>query len=108
VYVADTDERALSEAKAGFGDFIHNFNYLRNEHGDSSGRASYLEDFEGRMADGLHIVGSPSSVLEQIKSQVDATGCNYFLGSFFFGSLTFEQTMESMRLFAEEVMPAFA
>ena len=108
VYVADTDERALSEAKAGFTGFIHNFNYLRNEHGDSSGRANYLEDFEGRMADGLHIVGSPTSVSAQIKSQVDATGCNYVLGSFFFGSLTFEQTMESMRLFSQEVMPAFA
>ena len=60
------------------------------------------------MADGLHIVGSPTSVSAQIKSQVDAMGCNYVLGSFFFGSLTFEQTMESMRLFSQEVMPAFA
>ena len=108
VYVADTDQRALTEAKSGFAGFIHNFNYLRTAHGDTSGRADYLADFEGRMADGLHIVGSSASVLEQVKSQVDATGANYFVGSFFFGSLTFEQTMESMRLFSEEVMPAFA
>lgn len=107
VYVADTDERALSEAKAGFADFIHNFNYLRTAHGDSSGRADYLADFEGRMADGLHIVGSPTSVLTQVKEQVEATGCNYFVGSFFFGTLTIEQTMNSIRLFAQEVMPAF-
>ena len=107
VYVADTDERALSEAKSGFAGFIHNFNYLRTAHGDTSGRADYLADFEGRMADGLHIVGSPASVLAQVKDQVEATGSNYFVGSFFFGSLTFEQTMESMRLFAEKVMPNF-
>ena len=107
VYVADTDETALSEAKSGFAGFIHNFNYLRTAHGDTSGRADYLADFEGRMADGLHIVGSPASVLAQVKDQVEATGSNYFVGSFFFGSLTFEQTMESMRLFAEKVMPNF-
>ena len=107
VYVAETDQRALSEAKAGFAGFIHNFNYLRTAHGDTSGRADYLADFEGRMADGLHIVGSPASVLAQVKEQVEATGCNYFVGSFFFGTLTFEQTMNSMRLFAQEVMPAF-
>ena len=108
MYLAETDQRALSEAKAGFAGFIHNFNYLRTAHGDTSGRADYLADFEGRMADGLHIVGSPASVLAQVKEQVDATGCNYFVGSFFFGTLTFEQTMNSMRLFAREVMPAFS
>jgi hypothetical protein len=35
------------------------------------------------------------------------TGANYFVGSFFFGTLTTEQTLRSLRLFAEEVMPAF-
>jgi hypothetical protein len=35
------------------------------------------------------------------------TGSNYFVGSFFFGTLTSEQTLRSMRLFAQEVMPAF-
>ena len=108
VYVAETDSRALEEAKKGFSDFVQNFNYLRVSHGDTSGRAEYLADFEGRMAEGLHIVGSPDTVREQVKDQVNATGCNYFVGSFFFGSLSFEQTMNSIRLFAQEVMPAFS
>jgi len=34
------------------------------------------------------------------------TGSNYFVGSFCFGTLTHEQTLRSLRLFAEEVMPA--
>ena len=33
------------------------------------------------------------------------TGSNYFVGSFFFGTLTHEQMLCSLRLFAEEVMP---
>ncbi len=107
IYVADTDERALSEAKAGFADFIGNFNHLRILSGDDSGRADFLADFEGRLADGLHIVGSPATVRETLKEHIEATGSNYFVGSFFFGTLTTEQTLNSLRLFAEQVMPAF-
>ena len=108
VYVADTDAKAMAEAKEAFATFIHNFNYLRVEAGGTSGRPEYLADFEARMEDGYHIVGSPGSVREQLKAHVEATGCNYFAGSFFFGTLSFEQTMNSLQLFAREVIPAFA
>jgi alkanesulfonate monooxygenase SsuD/methylene tetrahydromethanopterin reductase-like flavin-dependent oxidoreductase (luciferase family) len=107
VYVADSDAQALREAKAAFADFIANFNYLRVTHGDTSGRAAYLADFEARLAEGLHIVGSPATVKAQVHEHLRMTGSNYFVGSFFFGSLTGEQTMNSMRLFAQHVMPAF-
>ena len=106
VYVAETDAQALQEAKAAFADFISNFNYLRLVHGDTSGRAAYLADFEARLQEGLHVVGSPDTVKQQVQAHVQMTGSNYFVGSFFFGSLTSEQTLRSMRLFAEEVMPA--
>ncbi|MFQ6029691.1 MAG: LLM class flavin-dependent oxidoreductase [Dehalococcoidia bacterium] len=107
VYVADTDKLALQEAKSGFRDFIGNFNFLRRITGDTSGRAEYLEDFEGRLAEGLHVVGSPDTVREEIRKQVEITGTNYFVGSFFFGTLTPAQTMKSLKLFTEEVIPAF-
>ena len=45
---------------------------------------------------------------QQIAEQIEITGANYFVGSFFFGALSFQQTMNSLRLFGEEVMPAFA
>jgi alkanesulfonate monooxygenase SsuD/methylene tetrahydromethanopterin reductase-like flavin-dependent oxidoreductase (luciferase family) len=107
VYVAETDSQALQEAKTAFAAFIDNFNYLRFVNGDSSGRAAYLADFEARLAEGLHIVGSPNTVKQQVQEHIRMTGANYFVGSFFFGSLTAEQTLRSLRLFAEEVMPVF-
>ena len=107
VYLAESDAQALKEAKEAFSSFINNFNYLRLSHGDTSGRAEYLSDFEGRMEDGLHIVGSPDTVRAKVKEQLEATGCNYFVGSFFFGTLTTEQALNSLRLFSQEVMPAF-
>jgi alkanesulfonate monooxygenase SsuD/methylene tetrahydromethanopterin reductase-like flavin-dependent oxidoreductase (luciferase family) len=107
VYVAETDARALHEARAAFADFIGNFNYLRLVHGDTGGRAAYLADFEARLAEGLHVVGSPETVKKQVQEHLHITGSNYFVGSFFFGTLTSEQTLRSMRLFAKEVMPAW-
>jgi alkanesulfonate monooxygenase SsuD/methylene tetrahydromethanopterin reductase-like flavin-dependent oxidoreductase (luciferase family) len=107
VYVAETDAQALQEAKAAFADFINNFNYLRIANGDTSGRAAYLADFDARLAEGLHIVGSPDTVTRLVREHLRLTGANYFVGSFCFGTLTTEQTMRSLRLFAEEVMPAF-
>jgi alkanesulfonate monooxygenase SsuD/methylene tetrahydromethanopterin reductase-like flavin-dependent oxidoreductase (luciferase family) len=107
VYVAETDVQALQEAKAAFANFIDNFNYLRLVNGDTSGRAAYLADFDARLAEGLHIVGSPETVKAQVQEHLRITGSNYFVGSFFFGTLTREQTLRSLRLFAEEVMPAF-
>ena len=107
VYVAETDAQALQEAKAAFADFIDNFNYLRLVNGDTSGRAAYLADFEARLAEGLHIVGSPDTVRRQVQEHLRITGSNYFVGSFFFGTLTGDQALRSLRLFAEEVMSAF-
>jgi alkanesulfonate monooxygenase SsuD/methylene tetrahydromethanopterin reductase-like flavin-dependent oxidoreductase (luciferase family) len=106
VYVAETDAQALQEAGAAFADFIYNFNYLRTVNGDTSGRAAYLADFDARLAEGLHVVGSPDTVRQQVQEHLRLTGSNYFVGSFFFGTLTAEQMLRSLRLFAEEVMPA--
>ncbi|MYC30611.1 MAG: LLM class flavin-dependent oxidoreductase [Chloroflexi bacterium] len=107
IYLAETDAQALRETRAGFADFIASFNHLRILNGDDSGRTDYLADFDGRLADGLHIVGSPETVRKTLEEHLSITGSNYFVGSFLFGTLSFEQTMNSLRLFAEKVMPHF-
>ena len=38
----------------------------------------------------------------------EASGCNYMICSFAWGTFTHEQTLRSLRLFAQEVMPAFS
>ncbi len=71
-------------------------------------RATDRENYEAQVANGTLIVGSPQSVLEQVKSTVDSTGINYLLSSFAFGDLQPAQYMRSIDLFAKEVIPAFA
>src|SRR5262249_57616418 len=100
VYVAETDTQALQEARVAFADFISNFNHLRVAHGDSSGRAAYLADFDARLAEGLHIVGSPDTVKKRVQEHVQITGSNYFVGSFCFRTLITPPTLPSLPPFS--------
>jgi hypothetical protein len=51
--------------------------------------------------------GSSARVREQMAELLDVTGCNYVICSFAWGTFSHEQTLRSLRLFTEEVMPAF-
>jgi alkanesulfonate monooxygenase SsuD/methylene tetrahydromethanopterin reductase-like flavin-dependent oxidoreductase (luciferase family) len=50
------------------------------------------------------IAGSPDTIKEYMEEYV-STGANYFVASFQWGSLTHEQSMRSLELFATEIMP---
>jgi alkanesulfonate monooxygenase SsuD/methylene tetrahydromethanopterin reductase-like flavin-dependent oxidoreductase (luciferase family) len=106
VYVGESDAKAWEEAKRALAYFNDNTSYLQSIRGDNR-RKDYLNDFETRRAEGLYIAGAPETVRQEVKKHLEVTGANYFVASFAFGNLTAEQTLNSMRLFAREVMPAF-
>ena len=105
VYVAETDAQARREARAAFADFFANFNYLWALHGND--RYSSRVDFDQLVERGLILLGSPASVRAQLTHAVAAAGGNYFAGTFAFGSLSEQQILRSLDLFAREVMLAF-
>jgi hypothetical protein len=47
-------------------------------------------------------------VRSQVQRFIDLSGANYFVGTFAFGDLTTDQVLTSVRLFADEVMPALS
>ncbi len=53
------------------------------------------------------VMGTPKTCIERLKAVKDAMKIDHFNASFWFGDLTEEQVQRSMKLFAEEVMPAF-
>jgi alkanesulfonate monooxygenase SsuD/methylene tetrahydromethanopterin reductase-like flavin-dependent oxidoreductase (luciferase family) len=106
VYVRELDDQAWEEAKTALTHFNRNTTYLQSMRGDNR-RREHLSDFEARRGEGLYIAGSPETVLREVRTQLQITGSNYFVSSFCFGSLSTEQAMNSMRLFAQEVIPAF-
>jgi alkanesulfonate monooxygenase SsuD/methylene tetrahydromethanopterin reductase-like flavin-dependent oxidoreductase (luciferase family) len=102
VYVDSDESRAVETARAAYGDFDQNF---RTRPGGAQ-PTSRRGDFDTGLARGLIFAGSPETVRAGVQEFIDVTGANYFVATFAFGSLTGEQTLNSMRLFAEEVIPA--
>lgn len=54
------------------------------------------------------LVGSPKTIRQYVERYVEESGANYFCASFQWGDLTHEEAAKSLRLFTQEVMPAFA
>ena len=61
--------------------------------------------YDQLLESGMHIAGSPESVLEQILRQQDEIGFGTFVSEFRFGSLPHRSAKKSMELFAKKVMP---
>jgi alkanesulfonate monooxygenase SsuD/methylene tetrahydromethanopterin reductase-like flavin-dependent oxidoreductase (luciferase family) len=54
------------------------------------------------------VIGTPDACIRQIRRLQDVMGIDHFNCSFWFGDLKQDKILRSMRMFAEEVMPAFA
>ncbi|MEM9683506.1 MAG: hypothetical protein AAF942_09590, partial [Pseudomonadota bacterium] len=59
------------------------------------------------LLDRFFIMGTPERCIAKLHELREAMGLNHFNASFWFGDLSQEQVLNSMTLFAEEVMPAF-
>ena len=57
---------------------------------------------------GLALVGSPETVIAKLREQSELCGYDIFCANHRFGVLPSEQSLKSMKLFGEEVIPAFA
>jgi alkanesulfonate monooxygenase SsuD/methylene tetrahydromethanopterin reductase-like flavin-dependent oxidoreductase (luciferase family) len=105
IVLADTDEEALSIARRAYPLWHDNFNYLFRLRG-SKPRHPRAADFDGLCADGQGVAGSPQTVIDNLKEDMAISGANYLVGQFSFGSLTQAETLRSIDLFTEQVMPA--
>jgi alkanesulfonate monooxygenase SsuD/methylene tetrahydromethanopterin reductase-like flavin-dependent oxidoreductase (luciferase family) len=105
VCVADTDDAALAATRTAHGNWYRSITKLWHDHNDHT--PDGLFSWEASTQHETILFGSPARVREQIERLLEVSGCNYVLGSFAWGSLPHEQVMHSLRLFTEEVMPAF-
>ena len=54
---------------------------------------------------GQGIAGAPATVAAFLRKQVEDTGSNYVVGQFVFGDISLAEAVQSLELFAREVMP---
>jgi alkanesulfonate monooxygenase SsuD/methylene tetrahydromethanopterin reductase-like flavin-dependent oxidoreductase (luciferase family) len=106
IVVSDTDDEAASLAQAAHADWYRSITKLWHDHGDH--HPDPLFSWETSTQHETILFGSPSRVREQVTRLVETSDCNYVACAFAWGTLTYEQSLRSLRLFADEVMPAFS
>jgi alkanesulfonate monooxygenase SsuD/methylene tetrahydromethanopterin reductase-like flavin-dependent oxidoreductase (luciferase family) len=107
IHVAESDAKAREQARPAYETFAHNFSYRYVRRGNPE-RYADRRNFDHELERGSIIVGSPSTVRSQLSEYLERSGANYVAGCFSFGNLPGEQMLESVDLFAREVMPALA
>ncbi len=105
VVVADTDKEAEAIARAAHPRWAASFVKLWADHGDTT--VAQRVNIDAALSHETILVGSPERVRDQVARLTESTGSNYVIGCFAWGDLTQEQSLRSLRLFAEKVMPAF-
>jgi alkanesulfonate monooxygenase SsuD/methylene tetrahydromethanopterin reductase-like flavin-dependent oxidoreductase (luciferase family) len=104
IVVAPTDAEALAMARRAYLIWHASFTHLFRLHGREQSHPRPTS-FDGVMERGQGIAGTPATVAEFLSSQLDETRCNYVVGQFAFGDLTLAETLRSIGLFTDEVMP---
>jgi alkanesulfonate monooxygenase SsuD/methylene tetrahydromethanopterin reductase-like flavin-dependent oxidoreductase (luciferase family) len=104
VFLAREENTALSAARRAYRRWHKSFVYLSELMGWRH-RHARPADFDAIAADGRAFAGTPQDAVKYVQEQMTNTGANYFVGQFAFGDLTQEETLRSIALFAEQVMP---
>jgi alkanesulfonate monooxygenase SsuD/methylene tetrahydromethanopterin reductase-like flavin-dependent oxidoreductase (luciferase family) len=112
IFIADTEEEARRFAEPAMNAHLANLNWLRDMHG-VTGLVSRLNvprgaDYAACVADGTVISGTPEKVYAEIERQVHELGVNYLLTYLFLGTMSLNEALRSLALFATEVMPKLA
>ena len=104
IVVAPSDAAAQALARRAYLVWHASFTHLfrRNGRAQSHPRPATFDLLAER---GQGIAGSPATVAEFLARELRATGCNYVVGQFAFGDLTLKESLQSIGLFAGEVIP---
>jgi alkanesulfonate monooxygenase SsuD/methylene tetrahydromethanopterin reductase-like flavin-dependent oxidoreductase (luciferase family) len=106
VVVSETDEQALPATRASHSDWYRSITKLWHDHSDHS--VDSLFDWDSARQHETILFGSPSRIRDQMARLAETSGCNYVVCSFAWGSMPHQQRLKSLRLFVDEVMPAFS
>jgi alkanesulfonate monooxygenase SsuD/methylene tetrahydromethanopterin reductase-like flavin-dependent oxidoreductase (luciferase family) len=122
VHVAETDEiaraeaepallgadrlgsRGIAQTRIGFRGNPDTVTRSARARGTPEQRASY----DWWIANGLALVGSPETVRKKLEEHQRLLGYDVFCANHRFGTLPVESVSKSLKLFGEEVIPAFA
>lgn len=103
LYLADDERRASERGKQSSNEFHESLVYLWKKYNAS---AVSLDEVK-KAADSTLLTGKPETVRAKMEQELEATGANYYVPRFAFGNLTHEESVQSLELFTNDVMPHF-
>jgi alkanesulfonate monooxygenase SsuD/methylene tetrahydromethanopterin reductase-like flavin-dependent oxidoreductase (luciferase family) len=108
IIIAETQAEAMEAGRPAYEKWFRSFMLLWNKYGTTPPNVALPEDFTDFVRAGFALIGTPETVRERLREQIDATGINYLLCRFAFGDLAYEVSRRSVDLFVQEVMPKLA
>jgi alkanesulfonate monooxygenase SsuD/methylene tetrahydromethanopterin reductase-like flavin-dependent oxidoreductase (luciferase family) len=109
IIIADTEAEALDTARRGYPAWRRHMGLLWHEYGVPFPlEAALPEDWGVLQKNGDAIAGTPAQVGDYIAGEIRATGVNYYVCDFAFGTISHGEAMRSVELFTRDIMPAFA
>ena len=105
IVLADNNAAAMRIAEASYDSWSLNFNYLFKMKGITPAFGD-RPNFAQALADGRMVAGTPETVTRILSDQLSGTPFNYMIGQFVFGDMPLAESLHSVQLFADHVMPA--
>ncbi len=102
IYVADSMDRAVREAEP----YLNNY-HATHRAADPHRKLGSPRDFAAQLERGFIIAGDPQRCIDSIHHWREEVGLTTLSGTFYFGGMPQEMALKNIRLFAEQVMPAF-
>lgn len=106
IVIADTDREALAIARRAYQRWYSSFILLWDKHGTRPPNALYPDNFDEVQRMGYGVAGSPETVRDSLLAQTRDAGNNYTVCRFAFGDLTLEESLGTVEMFTQIVVPA--
>jgi len=109
VYVAATDEIAQTRISKAYPVYHENLARLWKQYNEPfpNRDPSFGGDMHAAQAAQDLLIGSPDTIAAHIEALVDEVGTDYVIAAFAWGDLAHHETLASLELFVNEVMPRF-
>lgn len=108
IVVGETDREAEELAARAYPVWHASFFELFHRYGQKPVQTTWAPRFAEMQASGLAFAGAPATVAAALRGQLEAVDANYLVGQFVFGDMSLAESLKSITLFAERVMPELA
>lgn len=108
IFLAGDGDAARERARQAWAAYHRNLTWLWHRQGvETPAGPTAGGDFDRALGAEIVIAGTPAEARDHIQRLHDQAGAEYFVSAIRWGDLRHDESMESLRLFAGEVMPAF-